>query len=254
MTSLLADPSTGEQVVIALGEAALHHRAVRHPYLAALAHGNLPDLDWALADFARQYEGYSTHFPRYLTALISRLENPSHRAALLDNLVEESGHYGEGELAILAEEGIEAGWIVGVPHPELFRRFRIAVAGEVQEGEEELEVVCWRDMLLSVLSLGSAAEAVGALGLGTEHIVATIYKPFVKAIARQGVLAPRDTVFFPLHTLVDDAHQAILRDIATDFAASEQGRLDLAKGMHKALALRESFWSWMHERAWRGAP
>jgi hypothetical protein len=60
-------------------------------------------------------------------------------------------------------------------------------------------------------------------------------------------------VFFPLHTLVDDAHQASLRDIATDFAATEQGRLDLAKGMHKALALRDSFWNWLHERAWRGA-
>ncbi|MFM9087352.1 MAG: hypothetical protein ACKOPT_04295, partial [Cyanobium sp.] len=140
MTSLLADPTTSEQVVSALGESALHHRAVRHPYLAALADGNLPDLDWALADFARQYEGYSIHFPRYLTALISRLENPSHRAALLENLFEESGHYGEGELAILAEQGIATDWIVGVPHPELFHRFRIAASGEEEKKGEEMEV------------------------------------------------------------------------------------------------------------------
>ena len=37
-----------------------------------------------------------------------------------------------------------------------------------------------------------------------------------------------------------------LRDIAIDLAATEQGRLDLAKGMQKALALRCSFWSWLH--------
>jgi hypothetical protein len=48
---------------------------------------------------------------------------------------------------------------------------------------------------------------------------------------------------------VDDHHQATLRDIAIDLAATKQGRLDLAKGMQKALALRCSFWSWMHQRA-----
>jgi hypothetical protein len=58
-----------------------------------------------------------------------------------------------------------------------------------------------------------------------------------------------DSVFFPLHTAVDDHHQATLRDIAIDLAATEQGRLDLAKGMQKALALRCSFWSWLHQRA-----
>lgn len=253
MIALFEPQVASMQAVDALEAAALQHRAVRHPYLTALAAGKLPDLAWALADFARHYQGYSAHFPRYLTALISRLENPSHREALLENLMEESGHYEEADLALLAQQGIAAEWIVGVPHPELFRRFRVAVAGEDEGWEEELEVVCWREMLLAVLSLGSAAEAVGALGLGTEFIVAPAYQPFVQAIARQGNLPPRDTVFFPLHTLVDDAHQATLRQIAADFAVSERGRADLAKGMHKALALRDSFWSWLHERALGGA-
>jgi hypothetical protein len=100
-----------------------------------------------------------------------------------------------------------------------------------------------------VISAGSAAEAVGALGLGTESIVSTLYRPFVQAIERHGGLRPCDTVFFPLHTAVDDHHQASLRRIAIDLAADERGRADLARGMHKALALRDSFWSWLHERA-----
>lgn len=76
----------------------------------------------------------------------------------------------------------------------------------------------------------------------------TIYQPFVQAIERLG-LDPRDSVFFPLHTAVDDHHQATLRDIAIDLAGTAQGRLDLSKGMHKALALRCSFCSWLHQRA-----
>jgi hypothetical protein len=52
-----------------------------------------------------------------------------------------------------------------------------------------------------------------------------------------------------LHTAVDDHHQATLKAIASDFAATAAGRADLTKGMCKALALRDAFWSWLHERA-----
>jgi mannose-6-phosphate isomerase-like protein (cupin superfamily)/pyrroloquinoline quinone (PQQ) biosynthesis protein C len=246
---------SAEEVVDALSATALNHRAVHHPYLTALSDGTLPDPDWALMDFAHQYQGYVAHFPRYLTALISRLETPAHRTALLENLIEESGQYGAEELEALAGVGIAAEWIVGVPHPQLFQRFRHAVGATGREdGPEELEVVCWREMLLAVLSQGSAAEAVGALGLGTEAIVSTLYQAFVVAIERRGDLHPRDTVFFPLHTAVDDAHQASLRQIAIACAASERGREDLARGMHKALALRDSFWNWLHERACQRRP
>jgi pyrroloquinoline quinone (PQQ) biosynthesis protein C len=248
MNSLLYRSLSAVQTVESLTRIALRHRAVRHPYLRAIANGSFPDPSWALADFARQYQGYSVHFPRYLTALLSRLENPSHRRALMSNLFEESGQYCDDDLAALAVQGVKAEWIVGVPHPELFRRFRIALTEE-DDSNEELEVQCWRDMLLSTLTMGSAAEAVGALGLGTELVVSTIYQPFLRAIARQRDLLPRDTAFFPLHTLVDDTHQAILREIAIDLAATESGRVDLACGMNKALMLRDSFWSWLHERA-----
>lgn len=247
-------PSPGPERIAAqhvdsLASQALLHQAVHHPYLSALASGELPDTRWALRDFAHQYYAYSAHFPRYLTAVISKLENPAHRLALMENLTEESGQYEQEELDELAAIGIEPEWIVGLPHPELFRRFRRAL-GVLDDaaGPEAIEMVCWREQFLAILSNGSAAEALGALGLGTETIVQTIYQPFVEAIGRIG-LHPRDSVFFPLHTAVDDHHQATLREIAIDLAATEQGRLDLAKGMQKALALRCSFWSWLHQRA-----
>lgn len=232
-----------------LAREALRHRAVHHPYLLALGNGTLPDPLAALQDFAHHYHGYSLHFPRYLTAVISRLDNPRHRNALLDNLNEESGQYGEEELAALKLEGIEAEWILGIPHPELFERFRQALGGGADSNDEHIEVTCWREQFLGILSHGSAAEAVGALGLGTEGIVQSIYQPIRKAVNRLGTLQPQDCVFFPLHTCVDDDHQETLRRIACDFATTDQGRRDLAKGMHKALSLRDSFWSWLHGRA-----
>jgi pyrroloquinoline quinone (PQQ) biosynthesis protein C len=232
-----------------LAAESLRHRAVRHPYLIAMADGTFPDTRWALADFAQHYYTYSLHFPRYLTTVISRLENPEHRKALLENLTEESGIYEEEELEELAKFGVEHEWIKGIAHPLLFRRFSDAIGVRRSDVGESDQVVCWREQFLQVLSSGPPAEALGALGLGTENIVRTIYGPFVKAINRLGDISPRNAVFFPLHTAVDDHHQETLQQISADFAKSSEGRVSLRRGMLKALQLRCAFWDWLYERA-----
>ena len=233
-----------------LAKSAFSHRAVRHPYLQKLAASEFPDMHWALADFSRHYYGYSSHFPRYLTALISRLEKPEHRATLLENLTEEAGHYEEEELSTLEEMGVEREWIVNIPHPILFQRFRAALGmGDDRGAKEHVEVVSWREMFLNVLTHGSPAEALGALGMGTENIVSHIYTSFIAALESLGTIHPRDAVFFPLHTAVDDHHQAALQNIAVDLAVHPAARVDMKRGMHKALVLRASFWSWLQERA-----
>ena len=231
-------------------EESLNHRAVNHPYLKALETGDLPSVDWALRDFAEHYYGYSLHFPRYLTTVISKLENPTHRTSLLQNLTEESGHYDDEEYAELAAIGVKREWIEGIPHPLLFRRFREAtgVTAPYSPETEAIELVCWRESFLTTLTHGSPAESLGALGLGTENIVSTIYLPFVKALAGTQ-LHQRDTVFFPLHTAVDDHHQEALAEISLFFAAAPGGKGDLRRGMIKALTLRSSFWDWLYERA-----
>jgi pyrroloquinoline quinone (PQQ) biosynthesis protein C len=203
-----------------------------------------------LQDFARHYHGYSSHFPRYLAACMSRLEDEEDRRALLANLSEESGCYSPEDLRLLQASGIASEWIVNVPHPVLFQRFRRALGvGEDDPAGEHPEVIAWREMFLSLLSLGSGAEAVGALGLGTEGVVPAIYPAFVAALRRLRDVAPRDGVFFQLHTLVDDHHQASLLALARKLVGSPQGRRDLVLGMTKALALRDGFWCWLHERA-----
>ena len=114
---------------------------------------------------------------------------------------------------------------------------------------DALEVVCWRESFYHLLANGSPAEAVGAIGLGTENIVNKIYTPIIQAIKRLGTLERRDYVFFELHCEVDDDHHEALLRIAHDFAEIPGNRIDLRKGMLKALGFRARFWDWMHERA-----
>ena len=244
----VSEPDSTIDWVGALEREALQHRAVRHPYLEALANGTLPDGRWALIDFARNYHGYSIAFPRYLTTVISRLEDADAREMLLDNLNEESGHYSEADYQELAAIGVKRCWIEGIAHPDLFRQFCRALGADVARWTEQPEVVMWRERFLGVLAHGTPSEALGALGLGTETIVRAIYGPFVQAIARLD-LSAHDTVFFPLHTAVDDNHQATLKAISADVARSQEGRRDLRRGMLQALALRADFWDWLDGRA-----
>tara|TARA_B100000809_G_scaffold266506_1_gene329566 strand:- start:2603 stop:3823 length:1221 start_codon:yes stop_codon:yes gene_type:complete len=242
---------TGESYLQELVEEALSHPAVCHPYLTDLAEGNVPDLGWAIRDFATQYPGYCAHFPRYLTMVISKLESPSHRMTLMQNLTEESGMLDEEELAVLVEHGIDPDWVQGIPHPKLFERFQKAVdvSGTLKNGDDALEVVCWRESFYHLLSNGSPAEAVGAIGLGTENIVNHIYTALIRSIERLGTLDRQQYVFFELHCEVDDDHHQALLNIARDFTDDRQNRIDLRKGMLKALGLRAIFWEWMHQRA-----
>jgi pyrroloquinoline quinone (PQQ) biosynthesis protein C len=234
-----------------LVEESLSHRAVNHPYLKALNDGDLPCIKFALKDFATHYYGYSLYFPRYLTSVISKLDDHNHRKGLLQNLTEESGVYDQEELDELKSIGIEPEWIQNIPHPILFKRFYNAIGASANDEAgcgEAVQLISWREMFLSTLNHGSAAESVGAIGLGTENIVSTIYLPFVKALSYLN-LNPRDTVFFPLHTAVDDHHQETLADISRHYAGLPNGKSDLRKGMIKALSLRSAFWDWMYERA-----
>ena len=237
----------------ALSRESLAHRAVQHPYLAALAAGSLPDLRWALQDFALQYSGYSIGFPRYLSTVISQLDDPEHRKVLLENLSEESGTYSDDDVASLEAIGLQREWFDGVPHPQLFRRFASALGVDLHDldrraNSEHDEVRIWRELLLQVLST-SPEEAVGALGLGTENIVSAIYRSFLRPLATMEELSMRETVFFWLHTEVDDHHTATLNAIAVSLASRPEGRSGLRTGMLKALQLRASFWDWLYARA-----
>jgi CRP-like cAMP-binding protein len=238
---------TGASYLEELVEEALSHPAVCHPYLTDLAEGNLPDLNWAIRDFAAQYPGYCAHFPRYLTVVISKLESPEHRQTLMQNLIEESGMLDEEEIAVLVEFGIDPDWVQGIPHPKLFERFQHAMG--VYDTDDALEVVCWRESFYHLLANGSPAEAVGAIGLGTENVVNKIYTPMIRAIERLETLERRDYVFFELHCEVDEDHHEALLNIARDFSEVPGNCIDLRKGMLKALGFRARFWDWMHDRA-----
>lgn len=230
---------------------AMNHRAVHHPYLKALAEGSFTNMPAVLRDFAGQYGFYSTWFPRYLTGVISKMEHADHRTHLLDNLAEESGHLHEEDLDAIRALGIKDEWVQGIPHPQLFRRFQVAIGAELTN-TPGIEVEIWRDGFLTLIQNAnkSAANAVGAIGLGTESVVKYIYHYIIQSIQKYTDLTLEQYVFFPLHTEVDDEHGLILLDIARQMIEEgTQSAHEVRKGMLTALNMRACFWEDMMLRA-----
>ena len=221
----------------------LDHPAVHHPYLKSFAQVDFMDPVRVLQQYAHEYSGYAAWFPNYLRMVIRRLDRKDHRLLLLKNLEEEKGQLDQEECDELRGVGIDPESVLGIPHPVLFRRFCHAI-GVTDEtlARPTAAAKKWRGMFLEFLSTATPAEAVGALGLGTEHIVKPVYQQLLQGIRRCGALQREDYVFFELHCLVDDQHQQDLLAIAKDLAREPGGLAELRNGMLKALELRCEFW------------
>lgn len=232
----------------------LAHPAVRHPFLTRFAAGNFDDQAAVLRRYAVEYAGYAAWFPRYLRAVISRLPQAEHRALLLRNLEEEQGQLDDADCEALAAVGIPPSSVIGVPHPLLFRRFCHAVGiTDAELASPTPAALTWRTRFLQFLEGATPAQAVGALGLGTEHVVKPIYRQLLAGILSLGTLRRDEFVFFELHCLVDDQHQQDLLAIAQQLAATPGEVAELRSGMRTALGLRCEFWDQLYRTALEGS-
>lgn len=232
-----------EQALAAMVQESHAHLAVNHPFLQRFASGDFADQQQALRTYAREYSGYSAWFPHYLRAVISRLPSPAHRELLQHNLDEEQGLMSPEDCETLRAAGIDPNRVQGIPHSQLFRSFCRSVGlADAELANPTPAAARWRTRFLTYLQNATPAEAVGALGFGTEQIVRPIYKQLLQGILGLGTLRRSEFVFFELHYLVDDQHQQDLANIATELALAPGGLDQLRCGMRHAMQLRVEFW------------
>jgi pyrroloquinoline quinone (PQQ) biosynthesis protein C len=235
----LITKGTSTEFVDALSGEALDHPAVHHPYLERIASGDLPDVAWALRDYAYQYAFYSSEFPNYLMGVIANLESDAHREALLENLAEEQGDPASDRLEHL-------------PHVELFARFQRAIGIDDDyraTHKPSTTVEVWRDLALQKCRSEQIGVAVGAIGIGTEFVVPTLYTYLLEGIRRFTSLEPDDYYFFTLHATCDQEHAEDLRKITIDLAGPSDHREAIRFGALSALNLRKAFFDIMLSRA-----
>lgn len=237
---------TGATFIQCISDEALGSAAVNHPYLRAIREGDVPDIDWALKDFAFQYGLYSTSFTRYVSAVIKNLCNADHKQTLLANLAEEQGDTHEIDLPpdILAS-------VVGQSHSNLYRRFQEALgvdANYCETVQQSQTCLLWRKQFLQLCQINECV-GVGAIGIGTELIVSRIYDQILEGLKTHSKLTVTQRVFFDLHSQCDDVHAAQMLLIAEDLAQNQIACEQIEHGAKMAVNMRVAFWDEMLERA-----
>jgi pyrroloquinoline quinone (PQQ) biosynthesis protein C len=238
--------SRGADFIKRMSAEALGSIAVNHPYLRALREGDFPDMDMAFRDFAFQYGSYSERFTRYVSAVIENLDSAEHKRILLNNLAEEQGATNNIELPpdVLAS-------VAGQPHTKLFRRFQEALGINAQYRENTVRCqtgLLWSKQFLQLCKMNECV-GVGAIGIGTELIVSSIYNQILQGLEAHSNLTMAEHVFFNLHSECDEAHAAQIAMIAEDLAIDEMAFEQIEYGVKMAINMRVMFWDKMLERA-----
>ena len=217
------------------------HPALNHIFLHKLAQGDFPNVLSALRDYAHQYSFYSQWFTKYLGGVIDNLEHQHQKDVLLENMEEEKGIPDSPKLE-------------DRPHVELFSMFKVAVGADKQYCDSTppcTTVQIWRDLFLQKCQSSIKGVGLGAIGLGTEYIISSIYPYIIQAIENHTDLDEQAGLFFRLHVECDDGHaeniEILTREIAEDTSTREAIRF----GVLSSLNLRKAFWDAQLSRAER---
>ena len=175
---------------------------LKHPFYTKWKAGELTRDE--LQEYARQYYAFESTFPRLLSALHTRSEEPEVRQSLLDNLWdEEHGEVNHAEMWLRFGEGI------GVERSSV----RSAPAND---GTQALLDTYW-----SAVSDGPIAAGIAAL-YAYEGQVPEVAAEKIRGLVEQyGIDDPRTLAFFTVHSTLDVEHSGAERSMISDLAPTK---------------------------------
>ena len=167
-------------------------RLLDHPFYTKWVEGTLPKE--AIQEYTRQYFAFESSFPRFLSAIHSRTEDPAARQALLENLWDE-------------EHGREN-------HRELWLRFAegMGVAREEVESAERNEAT-YALVETYTTACESPASGVAAVHAYERQVPAVAEAKIAGLRAHYGVDDDRTLAFWKVHEGLDVEHADAEREI-----------------------------------------
>lgn len=223
----IEDPVTALQ---RLQQLQMAHPMWSNPLLRACSAGVLTvdDLKYLFS----QYYLYSRNFTRYLSALMANCDDDLFRAHLSENLWEEGG-----------------GADPDKRHAQLFRNFlrdafgiddpdRIEFDGFTRHFMREYLMFCLR---------GDTTSGAAFLALGTEGIVAPLYRILVAGLLNAGV-DEKILTFFHIHMECDDGHAFTLQQLMLGQALEPGWSETCLRAMNHALDLRDRFFHALYDQ------
>jgi pyrroloquinoline-quinone synthase len=192
-----------------------------HPFYRAWVAGTLPTE--ALQEYARQYYGFESTFPRFLSTLHARSERAGDRQALLDNLWdEEHGDSNHAELWLRFAEGL------GVSRNDVLAAAR------------NLHTKALIDTYWRVCREGPVAAGVAAV-YAYERQVPQVAQAKIDGLRmRYGIEDDRTLAFFEIHASLDVEHSEAERRMLS--TVSEEDEASVVEGAGAAL---DGWWGFL---------
>lgn len=171
--------------------AELDARILNHPFVKRCGRGTatMPEL----SSFLIQHGRYSAYFTRYLCGLISQLDDGADVLTLADNLAEELGYGSESQ----------------TPHSKIYRRMLEDLGIALDQAPTFPETQNLIDTMLMLCQQPRGLAGLGALYLGAEAIVPSLYTKIMNGLRSCGVAEDR-LEFFAMHVECDDKHAATM--------------------------------------------
>ncbi len=196
---------------------------LKHPFYTKWRAGELTRE--ALQEYARQYYAFESTFPRLLSALHTRAEQPDVRRSLLDNLWdEEHGEANHAELWLRFGEGI------GVDRSDV----RTA---QPNAGTQALLETYWSAVKDAPIAAGIAAL------YAYEGQVPEVATEKINGLRNlYGVDDPRTLGFFTVHSTLDVEHSGAERSMIASLATSEA---DEEAALHATRSAIDAWWGFL---------
>jgi len=164
-----------------------------HPFYTRWREGTLPVE--AIQEYTRQYYAFESAFPRLLSAIHSRTEDPVVRQSILDNLWdEEHGEVNHAELWLRFAEGM------GVARDEVH-------GAGANAGTQALMETYW-----GLATDGSPAAGIAALYAYEAQVPEVAAEKINGLRDRYGIDDARTLAFFTVHSTLDLEHSGAERD------------------------------------------
>ena len=206
-------------------------KILTHPFLKRIEDASLDKIQ--LQYFAKQYDVYCKHFPRFLAACAANITDDTTRMPIVENLWEE---HGEGKL-----EG---------SHRILYENFMDGM-GISRVAQKEIvplptTTICCEN-LLNLCHDGHFLESLGALGPGTEFFTNEEYSIILRGLQKYDFLSEEDVKFWAVHISLDEHHYSEMLEAIAPWVTSLENKFLIKTGAKKAIDLEILFWDGLED-------
>lgn len=173
------------------------NRLLEHPFLRRCADGTITRKE--LDHLVIQQGKYSQYFTRFLCALISQLEDNADVLRLAENLSEELGYGSDAR----------------IPHSRIYSEMLGKLGLDLRDEPMLPETQALIDCMFMLCRQPRGIAGLGAMCLGAEAVVPSLYARIVQGFLTHGV-CQEYLHFFTIHIECDDDHAQTMYDMLSD--------------------------------------